>query len=76
MPAGAHLAGGLDTDTAVSLWVSVSDPAEEWPAWSQPVGAQDAYAVGDKVSHNGKHWASTADANVWEPGVYGWNEVS
>lgn len=63
-------------DTAVSLWVSVSDPAEEWPAWSQPVGAQDAYAVGDKVSHNGKHWASTADANVWEPGVYGWNEVS
>ena len=63
-------------DTAVSLWVNVSDPAEEWPAWSQPVGAHDAYAMGDKVSHNGKHWQSTADANVWEPGVYGWNEVS
>ena len=63
-------------DAAASLWVSVSDPAETWPDWSQPVGAHDAYAMGDKVSHNGKHWTSTADANVWEPGVYGWNEVS
>ena len=62
-------------DAAVSLWVSVSDPAEEWPQWSQPVGAHDAYAMGDKVSHNGKHWTSTADANVWEPGVYGWTEA-
>lgn len=63
-------------DAAASLWVSVSDPAETWPDWSQPVGAHDTYAIGDKVSHNGKHWTSTADANVWEPGVYGWNEVS
>ncbi len=63
-------------NTASSLWVSVSDPAEEWPAWSQPVGAHDAYAAGDKVSHNGKHWTSTHDANVWEPGVYGWEEVT
>ena len=62
-------------DVAASLWVSVSDPAEEWPEWSQPVGAQDAYATGDKVSHNGKHWTSTADANVWTPGVYGWREA-
>ena len=63
-------------DTAVSLWVSVSDPAEQWPDWSQPVGAHDAYAMGDKVSHNGKHWTSTADANAWEPGVYGWEVAS
>lgn len=61
-------------DAAVSLWVSVSDPAEEWPEWSQPVGAHDAYEEGAKVSHNGKHWISTAPANVWEPGVYGWTE--
>ena len=59
-----------------SLWVNISDPAEEWPAWSQPVGAHDAYSAGDKVSHNGKHWISTADSNVWEPGVYGWEESS
>ena len=30
-------------DTASSLWAGTSDPAEEWPAWSQPVGAHDAY---------------------------------
>ena len=63
-------------DVAVSLWVSTSDPAEEYPAWSQPVGAHDAYNTGDKVSHNGKHWTSDVDANVWEPGVYGWEEIS
>ena len=62
-------------DAAVSLWVSVSDPAEEWPAWGQPIGAQDAYAEGDKVTHGGKRWASVCSANVWEPGVYGWEEV-
>lgn len=63
-------------DVAVSLWVPTSDPAEEYPAWSQPVGAQDAYNTGDKVSHNDKKWTSACDGNVWEPGVYGWEEVS
>ena len=67
---------GWEPDKAVSLWSAASDPAEEWPEWSQPVGAHDAYAKGDKVSHNGKHWTSTADANVWEPGVYGWTEAT
>ena len=62
-------------DTAASLWTPVSDPAEEWPEWSQPVGAHDAYSKDAKVSHNGKHWTSTVDSNVWEPGVYGWTEV-
>lgn len=63
-------------DVAVSLWVPTSDTAEEYPAWSQPVGAHDAYNTGDKVSHNGKHWTSDVDSNVWEPGVYGWTEVT
>lgn len=27
-----------------------------------------------QVSHNGKHWISSVDNNVWEPGVYGWTE--
>lgn len=62
-------------DTAVSLWVSISDPAEEWPVWSQPVGAHDAYAQGAKVSHKEHHWTSDVDANVWEPGVYGWTQA-
>lgn len=59
---------------APSLWTKIGDPAEEWPEWSQPIGAHDAYNAGDKVSHNGKHWSSNLDANVWEPGVYGWTE--
>ena len=63
-------------DTATSLWSVAADPAEEWPAWSQPVGAHDAYAKGAKVSHNGKHWTSNVDSNVWEPGVYGWTEYT
>ena len=57
-----------------ALWVVVS--LEEWPAWVQPLGAQDAYAKDAKVSHNGKHWISDVDANTWEPGVYGWTEVA
>lgn len=61
-------------DTASNLWSKTSDPAEEWPEWSQPVGAHDAYSKGAKVSHKEKHWISTVDSNVWEPGVYGWEE--
>ena len=62
--------------TAVSLWVEVADPAIEFPEWVQPTGAHDAYMKGDKVSHNEKHWISDYDANIWEPGVYGWTEVN
>lgn len=61
-------------DAAGSLWKNIADPAEEWPAWSQPVGAGDAYGYADQVSHGGKRWVSTVDNNVWEPGVYGWEE--
>lgn len=57
-------------DTAVSLYVEVT--IEEWPEWVQPTGAHDAYNTGDKVTHNSAHWVSTIDANVYEPGVYGW----
>ena len=59
-------------DATPALWKLAGDPAEEWPAWSQPIGAHDAYAKGDKVTHQGKHWVSDCDGNVWEPGVYGW----
>ena len=61
-------------DIAVSLFVRVDDPSIEYPEWVQPVGAQDAYPSGAKVSHNGKHWISSVDNNVWEPGIYGWEE--
>ena len=71
-----HSQSDWTPDVAVSLWSTASDPAIEFPDWSQPVGAHDAYNTGDKVSHNGKHWVSEVDANVWEPGIYGWNEVT
>ena len=57
-----------------ALWVRIS--IEEWPEWIQPIGAHDAYSLGDKVSHTEKHWVSTIDYNTYEPGVYGWNEVN
>ena len=65
-----------DWEPAVTpaLWVSVH--VEEFPEWVQPTGSHDAYGLGDKVSYNGKHWVSDVDANTWEPGIYGWSEVS
>ena len=60
-------------DITPALWTEVS--IDEFPEWKQPTGAQDAYRIGDKVSHLEKHWISTIDYNVYEPSVYGWDEV-
>ena len=57
-----------------ALWTAVS--LDEYPAWVQPTGAHDAYSKGDKVTHSGKRWTSDVDNNTWEPGVYGWTEVT
>lgn len=65
---------GWAPDTAASLWSRASDPTEEWPEWVQPTGGHDAYAKGAKVSHNGKHWVSDVDGNVWEPPTQ-WTEA-
>jgi hypothetical protein len=43
--------------------------------WVQPQGAHDAYQVGDRATHNGQTWESTAANNVWEPGVFGWTAL-
>lgn len=67
---------GWEPDAAASLWALTSDPAEEWPAWSQPLGSHDGYAAGAKVTHKEKHWVSDVDGNVWEPGLYGWTEAT
>lgn len=60
-------------DIVPALFKEIS--LEEWPDWTQPTGAHDAYAKGDKCSHNEKHWVSNIDSNVWEPGVTGWDEI-
>lgn len=61
-------------DAAPALWVAVS--VDAWPEWVQPTGAHDAYHLGDKVSYRGKHYICTADANVYAPDVYGWEETT
>lgn len=61
-------------DAAPSLYVRVAEPGTI-PEWVQPTGAQDAYGKGDQVRHTGKVWESLVDANVWEPGVYGWEDA-
>lgn len=61
---------------APSLFAKVLIPDEDViPAWEQP-DSTNPYMTGDKVTHNGKTWISTCDNNVWEPGVYGWQEVT
>lgn len=67
---------GWETENTPALWTKIGDPSEEYPEWSQPLGAHDAYPLGAKVSHNGKKWVSDVASNVWEPGVYGWTEVT
>lgn len=72
----AHTSQGDWTpEAATSLWNKIGDPADEYPEWSRPVGSHDVYKTGDKVSYDEKHWESTVDVNVWQPGVYGWDEV-
>jgi hypothetical protein len=58
-------------DVTQNLWTRVT-PEGVMPIWVQPAGAHDAYPAGFVVSHLGHIWVSTIDANVWEPGVYGW----
>ena len=50
-------------------------PAGEIAPWVQPLGSEDAYHAGDRVSHNGAAWENTVEGNVWEPGVYGWVQL-
>lgn len=62
-------------DVSPSLFAEVLIPDENViPEWVQPEST-NPYMSGDKVTHGGKVWASTIDNNVWEPGVYGWEEI-
>lgn len=59
-------------DVSLSLFTEVT--IEEWPEWRQPLGQQDAYMTGDKVTYNGQHYTSLMDYNVYSPEAYpqGW----
>ena len=62
---------------APSLFAKVLiDPTSETILnWEQP-DSTNPYMKGDKVIHNGKTYVCTIDNNVWEPGVYGWEEIT
>lgn len=63
-------------DAAPSLFAKVLIPDKNViPEWEQPEST-NPYNKEDKVTHNGKTWRSTIDGNVWEPGVYGWEEIT
>lgn len=51
--------------------------SEGYPAWVQPTGAHDAYALGDRVSFEGANYESVINANVWSPATYpaGWKAI-
>jgi len=56
----------------VASLYTVYTPDHILAEWVQPDGAHDAYGLGDRVIHNEEVWVSTLEANVWEPGVEGW----
>lgn len=67
---------GWEPANASSLWakVLIPDPGVI-PEWEQP-DSTNPYKKDDKVTHNNKKWISIIDDNVWEPGVYGWEEIN
>ena len=60
--------------TTPSLYKAIGVTANGYPEWVQPLGASDAYNVGDIVSYNGVLYRSTINGNVWAPDAYpqGW----
>lgn len=62
-------------DVSASLFAKVLIPDENViPEWEQPEST-NPYMMGDKVLHNNQTWISIVDNNVWEPGVYGWDQM-
>jgi len=62
-------------DATPSLFTPYRDPAAGPQPWVQPTGAQDAYSIGERVTHDnpndgGNIWVyeSAIDANTVEPG--------
>jgi len=54
-------------DATPNLWVRYYEP-DEVPAWVQPTGSSDAWALGARVTHAGHTWRSLIPDNVTEPG--------
>lgn len=62
-------------DVAASLFAKVLIPDNNAIyAWEQP-NSTNPYMIDDKVTHKDVIWISIVDNNVWEPGIYGWEQV-
>jgi hypothetical protein len=57
-------------DIVPALYTEIQAPTPTgYPAWVQPTGAHDAYALDARVSHVEKNWRSTIPVNTTEPGT-------
>ena len=65
-------------EASPSLYKQIGVAENGYPEWVQPLGASDAYNIGDVVSYGGKLYKSTIDGNVWAPDAYpaGWEIVA
>lgn len=59
---------------AHSLW-ALYYPTDVIAEWVQPISV-DAYPLGAKVTWHGFTWQSNVSANVWEPGVSQWTNLT
>ena len=68
---------GWEPPAAPSLWARVlPGQSGEVGPWEQP-DSTNGYSEGDRVTHVGHLWESTANDNVWEPGAVGapWKDL-
>ena len=61
-------------DKTPALYKLIGSNDDGYLEWKQPLGAHDAYGIGDIVWYNGKLYKSLINGNVWSPDVYasGW----
>lgn len=68
-----------DAEGVTALYVEVTPPGVI-AEWKQP-DSVNGYPYGAVVTHNGHTWRSTFDpdgtlgGNIWEPGVFGWEQI-
>jgi hypothetical protein len=57
-------------------WRPIAAPTTDPQPWVQPMpGTANApYEVDARVTHGGETWKNTTPLNVWEPGVFGWEQ--
>lgn len=61
-------------DKTPALYKLIGSNDDGYLEWKQPLGAHDAYGIGDIVEYNGKLYKSLINGNVWSPDAYadGW----